>query len=257
MQESSTRTGKALRRAGYNAGPFSFLPDNSLMTLAIFDLDNTLLRGDSDHSFGDFLISKGLVDAEQHKARNDYFYQQYKNGGLDMVAYTQFVVSALKGMSRVEREALHRDYMRDFIEPMMLPAAEALLQNHRQRGDYCLIITATNRFITEPIAARLGVDALIATDLEMLNDEFTGRIAGIPSFQAGKVLRLTQWLAQYNASLTPEATPLGMHDSVFYSDSFNDLPLLECASRAVAVDPDATLRDIATARGWEIISLRE
>ncbi len=140
------------------------------MTLAIFDLDNTLLRGDSDHSFGDFLISKGLVDAVQHKARNDYFYQQYKNGGLDMVAYTEFVVSALKGMSRAQREALHRDYMRDFIEPMMLPAAEALLRTHRQRGDYCLIITATNRFITEPIAARLGVHALIATDLEIVDD---------------------------------------------------------------------------------------
>lgn len=226
------------------------------MTLAIFDLDNTLLRGDSDHSFGDFLISKGLVDATQHKARNDYFYQQYKNGGLDMVAYTEFVVSALKGLSRAQREALHRDYMRDFIEPMMLPAAEALLEAHRQRGDYCLIITATNRFITEPIAARLGVHALIATDLEIVDDEFTGKIAGIPSFQAGKVLRLTQWLEAHNAGLAAGAAPLAMEDSVFYSDSFNDLPLLERATRAVAVDPDDTLRGIAEARGWEIISLR-
>lgn len=226
------------------------------MTLAIFDLDNTLLRGDSDHSFGDFLISKGLVDAVQHKARNDYFYQQYKNGGLDMVAYTEFVVSALKGMSRAQREALHRDYMRDFIEPMMLPAAEALLRTHRQRGDYCLIITATNRFITEPIAARLRVDALIATDLELIDDEFTGRIQGIPSFQAGKVQRLTQWLEAYNAELAPGLATLSMQDSVFYSDSFNDLPLLERATRAVAVDPDDTLRGIAEARGWEIISLR-
>jgi HAD superfamily hydrolase (TIGR01490 family) len=226
------------------------------MTLAIFDLDNTLLRGDSDHSFGDFLISKGLVDAVQHKARNDYFYQQYKNGGLDMVAYTEFVVSALKGMSRAQREALHRDYMRDFIEPMMLPAAEALLETHRQRGDYCLIITATNRFITEPIAGRLRVDALIATDLELVDDEFTGRIVGIPSFQAGKVQRLTQWLDTYNAELAPGLAALSMQDSVFYSDSFNDLPLLECATRAVAVDPDDTLRGIAESRGWEIISLR-
>jgi len=227
------------------------------MTLAIFDLDNTLLRGDSDHSFGDFLISKGLVDALQHKARNDYFYQQYKSGGLDMVAYTEFVVSALRGMKRAQREALHADYMRDYIEPMMLPAAEALLETHRQHGDYCLIITATNRFITEPIAARLEVDALIATDLEIVDDEFTGRIVGIPSFQAGKVQRLTQWLSEYNGSLAAGAEPLGLHDSVFYSDSFNDLPLLECATRAVAVDPDTTLRDIAKSRGWEIISLRE
>jgi len=226
------------------------------MTLAIFDLDNTLLRGDSDHSFGDFLISKGLVDAIQHKARNDYFYQQYKNGGLDMVAYTEFVVSALKGMSRSQREALHEDYMRDFIEPMLLPAAEALLEAHRQRGDYCLIITATNRFITEPIAARMRVDALIATDLEIVDDEFTGRIVGIPSFQAGKVQRLTQWLIEHNSHVPPGAAPLDMQDSVFYSDSFNDLPLLERASRAVAVDPDDTLRGIAESRGWEIISLR-
>jgi HAD superfamily hydrolase (TIGR01490 family) len=226
------------------------------MTLAIFDLDNTLLRGDSDHSFGDFLISKGLVDAVQHKARNDYFYQQYKKGDLDMVAYTEFVVSALKGMSRAQRDALHCDYMREFIEPMMLPAAEALLETHRLRGDYCLIITATNRFITEPIAERLKVDALIATDLELADDQFTGRIVGIPSFQAGKVQRLTQWLEAHNARRAPGKAPLGMEDSVFYSDSFNDLPLLERATRAVAVDPDDTLRGIAEARGWEIITLR-
>lgn len=227
------------------------------MTLAIFDLDNTLLRGDSDHSFGDFLISKGLVDPVQHKARNDYFYQQYKNGGLDMVAYTEFVVSALKGISRTQREALHRDYMRDFIEPMMLPAAEALLAQHRERGDFCLIITATNRFITEPIAQRLGVDALIATDLEMVDDEFTGRIDGIPSFQAGKVQRLNDWLQDWNARRTADTPALSLQDSVFYSDSFNDLPLLECATRAVAVDPDERLRAIAQSRGWPIISLRE
>lgn len=226
------------------------------MTLAIFDLDNTLLRGDSDHSFGDFLISKALVDAQQHKARNDYFYQQYKSGGLDMVAYTEFVVSALKGLSSAQREALHQDYMREFIEPMMLPAAEALLEEHRRRGDFCLIITATNRFITEPIAARLGVDALIATDLEIVDDAFTGKIAGIPSFQAGKVVRLTQWMDAYNAGLSAEATQLSLQDSVFYSDSFNDLPLLEKATRAVAVDPDDTLRGIALARGWDIITLR-
>ncbi|MGB4246096.1 MAG: HAD family hydrolase [Pseudohongiellaceae bacterium] len=224
-------------------------------TLAIFDLDNTLLGGDSDHSWGDFLIGKGLVDAAEHKARNDHFYYQYQNGGLNMVDYVEFAVGPIKGMPRAKREALHRDFMRDFVEPMILPASLRLLQEHRNKGDFCLIITATNRFITEPIAERLGVDALIATDLEMVDDCYTGKVDGIPSFQAGKVVKLDKWLsdrAQENAN----HHAFTMADSVFYSDSFNDLPLLEKAARAVAVDPDAKLQKIAQERGWEIISLR-
>ncbi|MDP1932256.1 MAG: HAD family hydrolase [Gammaproteobacteria bacterium] len=221
------------------------------MRLAIFDLDNTLLGGDSDHSWGDFLIGKGLVDAAEHKARNDHFYYQYQNGGLNMVDYVEFAVGPIKGMSRAEREALHRDFMRDYVEPMILPAALKLLQEHRDKGDFCLIVTATNRFITEPIAQRLGVDALIATDLEMVDDCYTGKVDGIPSFQAGKVVKLDKWLSDW-----PDDNALSMDDSIFYSDSFNDLPLLEKATRAVAVDPDARLQKIAQERSWEIISLR-
>lgn len=223
------------------------------MALAIFDLDNTLLGGDSDHAFGDFLISQSLVDPVKHKARNDAFYQQYKNGGLDMIAYTEFAIAAVRGMSRQEREALHQRFMQTFVEPMMLPAAEALLRRHRDQGDYCLIMTATNRFVTEPIARRLGVDALIATDLEMEGDVYTGHVLGTPNFQEGKVLNLKRWLEQWNAR---EANSLSLEDSIFYSDSFNDLPLMEQAGRAIAVDPDDTLRGIARTRGWDIISLR-
>tara|TARA_R100001377_G_scaffold73549_2_gene49575 strand:- start:3047 stop:3706 length:660 start_codon:yes stop_codon:yes gene_type:complete len=219
------------------------------MALAIFDLDNTLLGGDSDHAFGDFLISEGLVDPISHKARNDAFYEQYKLGALDMAAYTEFAVAAVAGASRAQRDALHAKFMASFVEPMMLPAALALLKQHRDAGDYCLIMTATNRYVTEPIAQRLGVDGLIATELELVDDRLTGKVAGIPNFQAGKVRNLERWLAA-------KAGQLSMDDSVFYSDSFNDLPLLEIATRAVAVDPDETLRKIAQERNWEIISLR-
>jgi HAD superfamily hydrolase (TIGR01490 family) len=219
------------------------------MALAIFDLDNTLLGGDSDHAFGDFLISEGLVDALTHKARNDAFYEQYKLGALDMAAYTEFAIAAVTGMPRAQRDALHARFMASFVEPMMLPAALALLKRHRDAGDYCLIITATNRYVTEPIAQRLSVDALIATELELVDDCFTGRVAGIPNFQEGKVHNLERWLAEQEGQLN-------MDNSVFYSDSFNDLPLLELATRAVAVDPDETLNRIAQERDWEIISLR-
>ena len=219
------------------------------MAMAIFDLDNTLLGGDSDHAFGDFLISEGLVDPLSHKARNDAFYEQYKRGALDMAAYTEFAISAVAGLARAQRDALHAKFMASFVEPMMLPAALALLKRHRDAGDYCLIITATNRYVTEPIAQRLNADALIATELELIDDRFTGRVAGIPNFQEGKVRNLELWLAE-------QAGQLNLDDSVFYSDSFNDLPLLEIATRAVAVDPDDTLRRIAQERNWEIISLR-
>lgn len=219
------------------------------MALAIFDLDNTLLGGDSDHAFGDFLISEGLVDPITHKARNDAFYEQYKLGALDMAAYTEFAIAAVAGLPRAQRDALHARFMAGFVEPMMLPAALDLLKQHRDAGDYCLIMTATNRYVTEPIAQRLGVDGLIATELELEDDLFTGKVAGIANFQAGKVRNLELWLAQHEGKLS-------MENSVFYSDSFNDLPLLEIATRAVAVDPDETLRKVAQERNWEILSLR-
>lgn len=219
------------------------------MALAIFDLDNTLLGGDSDHAFGDFLISEDLVDPLTHKARNDAFYEQYKRGALDMEAYTEFAIAAVAGLTRLQRDSLHEKFMAGFVEPMMLPAALALLKQHRDAGDFCLIMTATNRYVTEPIAHLLGVDALIATELELIDDRLTGKVAGIANFQEGKVRNLELWLAKQEGQLS-------LDNSVFYSDSFNDLPLLEIASRAVAVDPDETLRKIAQDRGWEIISLR-
>jgi len=218
--------------------------------LAIFDLDNTLLGGDSDHAWGEYLIHAGLVDADEHRRRNDEFYAQYKQGTLDMNAYLEFAIAPVVGFSRERLQALHADFMQTFVEPMMLPAAQALVDQHKAEGDITLIVTATNRFVTEPIARRLGVDALIATDLEEKDGVFTGKIAGIPCFQAGKITKLQDWLtARADASLS-------MDNSVFYSDSFNDIPLLEVAGEAVAVDPDDKLRAHADSKGWRVISLR-
>lgn len=217
--------------------------------LAIFDLDNTLLGGDSDHGWGEFLINEGLVDAEQHRQRNDAFYEQYKAGTLDMTEYLEFVVAIIAGMPKADRDALHDRFMQTTVEPMILPQAERLLVAHKARGDFCLIITATNRFITEPIAARLAVDDLIATDLEEDNGVYTGKISGIPSFQDGKITKLQEWLKQRDDGLS-------LADSIFYSDSFNDIPLLEATAEAVAVDPDDKLRAHAEKQGWAVISLR-
>lgn len=226
------------------------------MTLAIFDLDNTLLNGDSDHAWGEFLIGRGLVDPVAHKAGNDHFYHMYQQGTLDILAYVEFAIGPVKGMCRAEREALQQAFLNSAVEAMVLPKAQALLRQHRDNGDYCLIITATNHFVTAPIATLLEVDDLIATDLELIDDLYTGKVQGVPSFQAGKVRRLQDWLRDYNAN-RPVETQLSMEDSVFYSDSFNDLPLLERAGKAVAVDPDPVLREQARKHGWDIISLRE
>lgn len=219
--------------------------------LAIFDLDNTLLGGDSDHAWGEFLIAAGRVDADEHRRQNNAFYQQYLDGNLDMTAYLEFAMQPVAGVPRAELDALHARFMIDFIEPMMLDKAAALLQEHRDNGDYLLIVTATNRFITEPIAQRLGVDDLIATDLEERDGVYTGKIAGTPCFQSGKIDKLKEWLQRQ-----PADAGLSLANSVFYSDSFNDLPLMEAAATAVAVDPDPHLREQAAERGWPIISLR-
>lgn len=218
--------------------------------LAIFDLDNTLLGGDSDHAWGEFVIHAGLVEGDAHRRRNDAFYEQYKAGILDMNEYLEFAIAPVVGFSRQRLSELHDEFMRLFIEPIMLPAARALIEQHKTAGDLCMIVTATNRYVTEPIAKLLGVDVLIATDLQEENEVYTGLISGIPCFQAGKIDKLRDWLAQCNR---PE---LSLENSVFYSDSFNDIPLLEAAGEAVAVDPDDTLRAHALSQGWRIISLR-
>ena len=217
------------------------------MRLALFDLDNTLLAGDSDHSWGDFICQRGLVDAAEYQARNDAFYADYCAGKLDVVAYQNFSQAILGRTGMAQLEIWHREFMAEVIEPMILAKGEALLEQHRAAGDKLVIITATNRFVTAPIAKRLGVETLLATECGMQDGRYTGQIAGIPCYQEGKVVRLDQWLQETGHSLD---------GSYFYSDSRNDLPLLEVASHPVAVDPDDVLRATALARGWPVISLR-
>jgi HAD superfamily hydrolase (TIGR01490 family) len=215
--------------------------------LALFDLDNTLLAGDSDHAWGEFLCQRGLVDAESYRARNDAFYQDYLSGELDVEAYQNFCQELLGRSDMAQLQQWHTEFMRDHIEPIMLAKGAALVRRHHEAGDRVVIITATNRFITGPIAARLGVDTLLATECEMQDGRYTGRLTDVPCFQEGKVTRIERWLQENDQSLD---------DSYFYSDSRNDLPLLERVSHPVAVDPDPTLREIAQQRGWDIISLR-
>lgn len=217
------------------------------MTLAIFDLDNTLIGGDSDNLWGEFVCERALVETEGFAARNEQFYQDYKAGTLDIDAYLRFALSALVGHPREQLDAWHREFMASKIEPLLLPKAEQLLASHRERGHQLLIITATNEFITRPIANLLGVSELIACEGEVVDGRYTGEPLGIPSFHAGKVTRLHQWL---------EGRELGLDGAYFYSDSRNDLPLLELVDNPVAVDPDDTLRAHAEAEGWPIISLR-
>lgn len=217
------------------------------MRLAIFDLDNTLLNGDSDHAWGEFLCNEGMVDRQKYRDANDLFYTQYQQGTLDIEEFLAFVLQPLKNIPRPQLQALQQKFMQTIIEPMMLPSAQALLDKHRQAGDFLLIITATNSFITRPIAERLGVDALLATDPEMLAGEYTGRAAGVPCFREGKVTRLQQWLAE---------TGYNLDESYFYSDSCNDLPLLEVVDHPVAVNPDERLLETANTRGWPVLDLR-
>jgi len=217
------------------------------MALAIFDLDNTLLAGDSDHLWGQFLVAQGLEDGTEFARTNDAFYRDYQEGNLDIDAFLRFSLRPLRDHPPELLESLRACFVRECIEPLMLPAARALVDRHRAAGDTLLIITASNTFITAPTAALFGVPHLIATDPEVREGRFTGAVSGIPSFQAGKVARLEVWLAAQGESLA---------GSSFYSDSHNDLPLLERVDRPVAVDPDAVLREAALARGWDILSLR-
>lgn len=217
------------------------------MRLAIFDLDNTLLAGDSDHLWGEYLCQRGILDSTSYQARNDAFYDDYLAGQLDIIAYQNFSQEILGRTNMAQLDQWHAEFMRDCIEPIILKKGEALLDKHRNDGDTLMIITATNRFITAPIAKRLGVDHLIATECGMKDGSYTGQVSGQPSYQEGKVRRLHSWLTANNQSLV---------GSYFYSDSHNDLPLLEQVSYPVAVDPDDTLRAIAQDRGWTVLSLR-
>lgn len=217
------------------------------MSLAIFDLDNTLLHGDSDHAWGEFLCEQGIVDIELYRQANDNFYHQYVAGTLNIYEFLEFALKPLKDLPHEQLTQLHLQFMKEKVEPMITEKAEALLRHHRDRGDYLLIITATNKFVTGPIAKRLGVDDIMATDPEEVDGQYTGKVAGIPCFQGGKVKRLNTWLANSDHTL---------EGSYFYSDSRNDLPLLEVVENPVAVDADETLTQIATERGWPVMSLR-
>ena len=218
------------------------------MALAIFDLDNTLIAGDSDHSWGEFLVSEQRVDAQQFKKTNDQFYADYVAGSLDIFAYLEFSLQPLTKMSISELAQLHEEFMRQIISPMYLPKAQALLQKHRDAGDRLLIITSTNRFIVEPICHSLGVSELLATDAEIVDGRYTGKVAGTPTYKEGKVIRLNAWLQEHNETL---------EGSWFYSDSINDLPLLLEVEHPVAVDPCRALRETAETKEWDIISLRD
>ena len=218
------------------------------MALAIFDLDNTLIAGDSDHSWGEFLVSEQLVDAQQFKKTNDQFYADYVAGSLDIFAYLEFSLQPLTKMSMTELAELHKRFMQQVIAPMQLAKARALLQQHRDAGDRLLIITSTNRFIVEPICHSLGVTEILATDAQIVDGRYSGKVEGVPTYKEGKVVRLNAWLKEQGESLK---------GSWFYSDSINDLPLLLEVDRAVAVDPCPALQAIAEEKHWQIISLRD
>jgi HAD superfamily hydrolase (TIGR01490 family) len=217
------------------------------VTLAIFDLDNTLIGGDSDNLWGEFVCEQGLVDSADFAQRNGQFYADYKAGTLDIDAYLRFALSALKGHSASTLAGWHQTFMASKIKPILLPKAAALLDDHRQRGHELLVITATNRFITEPIVALLGLEHLVACEGEIVDGVYTGEPSGVPSYHAGKVTRLYDWLDGRDTTLD---------GAWFYSDSHNDLPLLELVDNPVAGDPDDTLRARAAELGWPVISLR-
>ncbi len=217
------------------------------MSLAIFDLDNTLLAGDSDHAWGQFLVDHGIVDGDYYQRSNDRFYRLYQQGQLDILEYLEFALTPLAEHSKEQLDKWHQQFMAEVIAPMQLAKAQALLDQHRQQGDYLLIITATNQFVTEPIAKSLDVDHLLATVPEFKDGRYTGMVSGTPCFQDGKVERLTAWLAEHDHSMV---------GSWFYSDSHNDLPLLRMVDNPVAVDPDPQLQAEAEAQGWPVMSLR-
>ncbi len=218
--------------------------------LALFDLDNTLLNGDSDYEWGQFMCDRGVVDRASYEAENRVYYEQYVDGTLDIHEYLAFALRPLANHTPEDLERWHAEFMRARVAPMILPKARALVRRHLEAGELCAIITATNSFVTAPIAREFGVAHLIATEPERRDGRFTGRVAGTPCFRDGKLARLEQWLAGLGRRMAD------FEASTCYSDSHNDQPLLQRVSRPVAVDPDDTLAREAARRGWERISLR-
>lgn len=218
------------------------------MRLALFDLDNTLLAGDSDFEWAQFLIDQGVLDRELYEARNKHFYDQYKAGTLDIHEFLDFQLKPLARHPRAQLDEWHREFMRERIMPIVTQKARDLVQSHEH--DARAIVTATNSFVTMPIAREFGIEYLIATEPQRRDGEFTGKVEGVPSFREGKIVRVEGWLAEHGLNWS------SFTETWFYSDSLNDLPLLDKVSHPVAVDPDETLKEHALTRGWMIISLR-
>ena len=217
------------------------------MKLAIFDLDNTLIAGDSDCLWGEFLSEQGYVDSDAYQASHEKFYEEYVAGTMDIYAFLEFQLKVLADNDRQKLEEWRKNYIEEKIKPIILPKAIELVESHRQKGHELLIITATNRFITEPIAKGFNIDNLIACDPEMIDDQYTGKVTGTPSYAEGKVTRLNEWLKNNEQTFD---------ESWFYSDSHNDIPLLKEVDHAIAVDGDDTLITEAEKQNWPIISLR-
>jgi len=217
------------------------------VSLAIFDLDNTLIAGDSDFLWGQFLVDQGIVDKDHYEQSNARFYEDYKQGKLDIVEFLNFSLAPLAENDAEQLFAWRRQFVEELIQPILLEKAQKLVDKHRQQGDILLVITATNRFVTEPIVQLYGIENLIATTPEFVNGQYTGRFLGTPCFQDGKVTLLNEWL---------EAHQQNLNGSCFYSDSHNDLPLLNKVENPVVVDPDGILLEHATKQGWPVISLR-
>jgi HAD superfamily hydrolase (TIGR01490 family) len=220
------------------------------MNLTLFDLDGTLIATDSDHAFGEFLVRCGWADAENFKRRNDAFFADYQAGRLDLAAYVDFATSAWRDRHPDEAQAMRERFVREAMAQQITPAALALVKRHQDAGDRVAIVTATNEFVTRPLADAFGVADLIAVELERdAQDRITGAIRGTPSYREGKITRVHEWLAQHE-------TPWSHFDRItFYSDSTNDLPLLEEVSHPVATNPSPALEAIARERGWPILRL--
>lgn len=219
------------------------------LRLALFDLDYTLLPVDSDFEWGEFLVRQGEVDGATYRRRNDEYFAQYKAGTLDIREFLEFSLAPLARLERSVLDALHREFMTSVIAPRLTPGARALVEQHRVQGDLCVVVTATNAFVTGPITRAFGIEHLIATVPEQIDGRFTGRVRGEPSFREGKVARVEAWLESLGLHWSSFAT------STFYSDSHNDLALLERVSDPVATNADATLSALARQRGWRTLQL--
>ncbi|SCN47202.1 Phosphoserine phosphatase [methanotrophic endosymbiont of Bathymodiolus azoricus (Menez Gwen)] len=218
------------------------------MSLAIFDLDNTLLADDSDYLWGQFLVDQGIVDSSYYEQENNRFYKEYKEGNLDIYEFLKFSLKPLSDNPLQDLLKWRSQFIEEVIRPILLKPAQELINKHQQQGDILLVITATNKFVTEPIVELYGINHLLATTPEFLGERYTGNVAGTPCFQEGKITRLNEWL---------QVTGYSLDDSWFYSDSHNDLPLLQLVEHPVAVNPDEKLKQYAEKSNWPIISLRD